>query len=99
LAEIRVPTIEAFAAMKLNAWHDRRAPRDLYDLHALHKIRAINDEAKKLYRDLGPGVRTQELFVGAATPAEWDEALSHRCRPTVGPDEALNVVRNAWMTT
>jgi predicted nucleotidyltransferase component of viral defense system len=43
LAEIRVPTIEAFAAMKLSAWHDRRAPRDLYDLHALHKIRVVRN--------------------------------------------------------
>lgn len=98
-AELRVPTIEAFAAMKLSAWQDRRAPRDLYDLHALHEIGAINDEAKKLYRDLGPGVLTKELFVGAATQAEWDDALSHQCRPTVGPDEALNVVRDSWLTT
>lgn len=96
-AELRVPTIEAFAAMKLSAWYDRRAPRDLYDLYALHGIGAINDEAKELYRTLGPGVNIPDLFVKASTQVEWDDALSHQCLPTVGPDEALNVVRDAWM--
>jgi hypothetical protein len=59
----------------------------------------VRFEAKKLYRDLGPGVITPDLFVGASTQAEWDDALSHQCRPTAGPDEALNVVRDAWTTT
>lgn len=98
-AELRVPTIEAFAAMKLSAWHDRRAPRDLYDLYALQRTGAINNEAKRLYRNLGPGVIISDLFSGVSTQAEWDDALSHQCRPTVGPDEALEVVRDAWMTS
>jgi len=33
--DLAVPTLEGFAAMKLAAWEDRRAPRDLFDLAGL----------------------------------------------------------------
>jgi hypothetical protein len=36
-AELLVPTLPAFAASKTATWADRRAPRDLWDLWALHQ--------------------------------------------------------------
>ncbi|OWY83500.1 hypothetical protein B9C99_03460 [Rhodococcus sp. BUPNP1] len=37
-ATLTVPTLAAFAAAKTATWHDRRAPRDLWDLCALAEI-------------------------------------------------------------
>ncbi|MFT5530772.1 MAG: putative nucleotidyltransferase [Candidatus Poriferisodalaceae bacterium] len=45
---IRVPTPSGFAAMKLMAWFDRHAPRDLYDLFALAAAGYIDTAAVSL---------------------------------------------------
>src|SRR5690606_33669042 len=44
-AELFVPTLPAFAAAKTATWHDRRAPRDLWDLWALAAIDGIDHAA------------------------------------------------------
>lgn len=44
-AELRVPTLAAFAASKTTAWCDRHAPRDLW---AMAQIGAINHEAAEV---------------------------------------------------
>ncbi|WP_306663692.1 nucleotidyl transferase AbiEii/AbiGii toxin family protein [Nocardia farcinica] len=53
-ADLFVPTLPAFAAAKTAAWHDRRAPRDLWDLWALAEIDGIDHAAAELYRRYGP---------------------------------------------
>ena len=47
-----VPTAEGFAGMKLMAWHQRQAPRDLYDLVALADICAITELAIGLTQEV-----------------------------------------------
>lgn len=49
---IKVPTPSGFAAMKLLAWFDRHAPRDLYDLAALADASHIHRDAVDLVRSL-----------------------------------------------
>jgi len=53
-ASLRVRTAAAFAAWKTVAWHDRGAPRDLYDLWALAQRGAITAEAAALFVAHGP---------------------------------------------
>ena len=48
-SRMRVFTRASFAAAKLAAWHDRRAPRDLYDLWALASAGMIDDDAVALF--------------------------------------------------
>lgn len=43
--ELTVPTPAGATAMKLNAWSDRTAPRDLFDLAALRDARHLDSEA------------------------------------------------------
>ena len=45
---LTVPTPEGFAAMKIMAWHQRQAPRDLIDLAALADTGAITKTALDL---------------------------------------------------
>ncbi|MGH3665163.1 MAG: nucleotidyl transferase AbiEii/AbiGii toxin family protein [Egibacteraceae bacterium] len=42
--ELTVPTLEGFAAMKLAAWEDRHAERDIFDLAALTTLDAFNTD-------------------------------------------------------
>jgi hypothetical protein len=53
-ATLRVPTMAAFAGWKMAAWLDRHAARDLYDLWALSRVGALNDESAKLSPSMGP---------------------------------------------
>lgn len=99
VARMRVPTLAAFAASKLTAWCERAAPRDLYDLWALAQRGAITTEAVDLFVKHGPTARKPVSFVFASAPTEdgWVTALGHQCVVQVGPDEALAVVRDAWL--
>jgi predicted nucleotidyltransferase component of viral defense system len=53
-ATLQVPTLPAFAAWKTVTWGDRNAARDLWDLHAMAIIGAIDQAAATLYRRHGP---------------------------------------------
>ncbi|MBC9226321.1 nucleotidyl transferase AbiEii/AbiGii toxin family protein [Aeromicrobium sp. 636] len=99
-AAMRVPTIAAFAASKLAVWCDRFAERDLYDLWALAQRGAVTTEAVDLFVKHGPTglVPTPRMFETAPTEDAWETALGHQCVIKAGPDEALAVVRDAWLT-
>lgn len=100
-ATMRVPTPAAFAASKLAAWCDRSAPRDLYDLWALAQHGAVTPEAVDLFVKYGPTARRPAAFMFTSAPTEsgWATALGHQCVIRVGPDEALAVVKDAWLTS
>lgn len=89
-ARMIVPTSDSFVSMKLSAWSDRSAPRDIYDLWAMGEEGMISPDAVLMYRRFGPG------FIPWGTPPpsaeEWDRALGHQCRIRVGPDEAVDSV-------
>ncbi|MEZ3161691.1 nucleotidyl transferase AbiEii/AbiGii toxin family protein [Microbacterium sp. BWT-B31] len=97
-ARMRVLTAPAFAAAKLAAWHDRAAPRDLYDLWALAEQGIIDAEAAALFGRFGPLTDAARVtFSRRPSDAEWVAALSHQGVLRVGPVEAADVVRRAWV--
>lgn len=96
-ATLRVLTGPAFAAAKLSAWHDRRAPRDLYDMWAMAGRGMISEEAVGLFGRFGSFTRASAVsFAEVPTKAQWDSALAHQCIPEVGPEQAAAVVGHAW---
>lgn len=97
-AELVVPTLPAFVAGKTATWHDRRAPRDLWDLWALSGIGAIDGAAGALYRRYGPTNRlpTPQLFDRAPDDDDWNAQLAGQTRLVISADTALDAVRDAW---
>jgi hypothetical protein len=97
-AKLWVPVRAAFAAWKLAAWFDRKAPRDLWDLWALASIGAIDDAALDLYVRLGPTGSPPAPWLFTQLPSEerWYEALAAQTRLTVSAAEAARVVAAAW---
>ena len=98
-ASLAVPTLSAFAASKTAAWHDRHAPRDLYDLWGLAQLDALNAEAAELIARLGPtgGPPQPWMFREPVPVDDWTTQLAAQTRIAVGPDEALGIVRAAWL--
>lgn len=96
-ARMRVLTPAAAVASKLAAWHDRRTPRDLYDLWALADGGYLDGVALDLYRRYGPtGANpSHHDFRGMPSGAAWTYALSHQCRLRVNPEEAAQTVIHA----
>lgn len=97
-AELLVPTLPAFVAGKTATWHDRRAPRDLWDLWALSAIGAIDSAAGALYRRHGPTNRlpSPRLFDQAPDQDDWYAQLGGQTRLSVDAETALSAVREAW---
>lgn len=97
-AALDVPTIHGFAASKTAAWHDRRAPRDLYDLWGLAGIGALSAEAAAVFARCGPTGHPPRpwMFSEAPNPQAWSSQLNGQTRVAIGPAEALEAVRAAW---
>lgn len=94
-ATLTVPTRASFVGMKLWAWGDRRAARDLYDLWALATIGAVDAEAMAAY-EAAVGYRPpQSLFDRVPDPAEWRTALVHQTAVLPDVTEAVAAVRDA----
>jgi len=94
---LRTPTRDSFAAWKTAAWFERRAPRDLYDLWALALAGALTRSAARLFAThIGLGLPQDHMFTTAPPPQQWHEQLSGQTRLTVGAEDALEVVREAW---
>ncbi|MEV0059631.1 nucleotidyl transferase AbiEii/AbiGii toxin family protein [Nocardia sp. NPDC050718] len=96
--ELLVPTLPAFVAGKTTTWHDRRAPRDLWDLWALNKIGAIDSVAGRLYLRHGPTNRlpARQLFDRAPDERDWNSQLAGQTRLQTSAETALSSVRDAW---
>lgn len=96
-ARLRVPTPPAFAAAKLAAWYDRRAPRDLYDMWALAQKGMIDRTAVELFARHGPLTSASDVrFSPAPNADQWNSALAHQCIPQVSAQEAADAVACAW---
>ncbi len=93
--QLRVPTRSTFTAMKLVAFADRRVPRDLFDLHGLAEIGAVNEEAIELCIRLRSAGPKQHEYENAPPEAEWHAELGHQVRVAGDPEVSLAVVRNA----
>ena len=91
-ANLIVPAVDAFAAMKLTAYVDRTAPRDLFDLKELTERGALNAKSLKLTRQLlGRSLARQE-FESVPTDDQWEVELSHQVADPGTPGGALGIV-------
>lgn len=92
------PTPSTFAAMKLAAWFDRHAPRDLFDLAGLAREGALVDpDVQARFRaKMGHAVMVGEFDrVPRSTLAAWHSELAGQVGQLPEPDECLVVVRAA----
>lgn len=91
---LNCPTLEGAAAMKLNAWADRGAARDLCDLYALAKARAITRRSLEIAAAAARPVQRRS-FERARLPShrEWSAALANQMPDPPSPEESLKVVR------
>lgn len=95
---MRVPTPSGFAAMKLMAWFDRRAPRDLYDLAALADAGNIDDASLQLVKKIAgytPGTAMLERNVPRVVTSTWQAELGHQLADASTADHCLSRVRAA----
>lgn len=100
-ARLRVFTADAFAAAKLGAWIDRRAPRDLYDLWAMSERGLIGASALRVFISHGPFGKAPDAWVFSREPDEgaWTRALGHQTHLRVSARDAMTAVREAWLNT
>lgn len=97
-ATLRVPTLASFAGLKMAAWVDRGAARDLYDLWALDEVGALDAESAALFASHGPtsGRPRSWMFKHSPSAEQWQSQLGGQTRLTVSAAEALEVVRASW---
>lgn len=94
--DLTTPTLVGAAAMKLSAWADRGAPRDLCDLYGLAMRGLLDHEAVQVAADVGtPPAAWMYADTRAPSPADWHAALSHQMADVPAASTALSVVRDA----
>lgn len=86
----------AFVASKLSAWHDRRAPRDLYDLWALGTAGHFDRDAVRLFVRCGPTGSATVSFTPPPDEDTWEVSLAHQGRVRLGAAEAARLVDRMW---
>jgi predicted nucleotidyltransferase component of viral defense system len=97
-ARLRTLTAPCFAAVKLTAWIERSAPRDLYDLWALNERGLIDSAAVEAFVRNGPHGHppAEWVFHEEIDEVAWLRALGHQTRLRVTAAEALEAVGDAW---
>ena len=97
-ATLTVPTLESFAGWKTATWHDRGAPRDLYDLWALGEVGALTSAAAELFVRYGTtgGPPRKFMFTTAPSEQSWRASLSGQTRLDITAADALRAVRRYW---
>lgn len=90
--ELPVPTIDAFGAMKLTAYVERAAARDLFDLRQLAQAGALGADCMALVRVLlGRSILLHE-FRNSPTDQQWVVELGSQVADPGLPGDALAVV-------
>ena len=92
------PTAPTFAAMKLAAWSDRHAPRDLFDLAGLAALGILRDPnvARIVQASMGvPIIIADFARVPRVTAAAWETELAAQVGVLPSADECLELVRVA----
>lgn len=93
-----VPTPASFVAMKLAAWIDRRACRDLFDLRELARRGHVTSEVLELFRHINgftPSRATVGRRVPRATADSWTAELGQQTRVLPTPAACLDTVLEA----
>lgn len=97
-AELTVPTASGFAAMKLLAWLDRAAPRDIYDLAALAEADMIDREALQAVHAIIGHTPTSQSVTNVAMSSVrkyWSIELEHQLDNPRSLDRCVEMVRDA----
>ncbi|MFT7474222.1 MAG: putative nucleotidyltransferase component of viral defense system [Verrucomicrobiales bacterium] len=93
-----VPTASGFAAMKLIAWLDRSAPRDIYDLAALAEADMIDNAslkaAKKIIGYEPKATMITNVPMGAVR-SDWESELVHQISNPKSLDGCIDLVRRS----
>jgi hypothetical protein len=95
---LQCPTLATFAAMKLAAWFDRHAARDLFDLAGLAALGILSDpEVDAIFRQkTGIGVAASEFQrVPKVTADAWQTELDAQVGSLPAADACLREVRIA----
>jgi len=96
------PTAPTFAAMKLAAWSDRHAPRDLFDLAGLATLGTLCDPnvARIFEAKMGvPIIMADFDRVPRVTATAWETELAAQVGVLPPADECLELVRVALAAT
>lgn len=88
------PTVAGAAAMKLNAWAERRAARDLCDLFGLDRIGGISRDALAIAASASRPLQPHQFHENTLpTEQAWRAALAHQMREMPDRVVALAAVR------
>lgn len=96
--QLVVPTFDGFVAMKVLAWFDRGAPRDLFDLEGLSRHGEVSSGARELVDKLR-GFHLTEQMLDRNVSGLWQEELAHQTRLTISEEECLSRVLEWWSTS
>jgi predicted nucleotidyltransferase component of viral defense system len=92
------PTPATFAAMKLSAWTDRRAPRDLFDLAGLAEAGILRDpDVERIFTaKWGHRIVVADIDqLPARTTNAWETELAAQVGSLPSAQECLDQVRRA----
>jgi predicted nucleotidyltransferase component of viral defense system len=95
---LQCPTLATFGAMKLSAWFDRHAPRDLFDLAGLAGLGVLADpEVHRIFREkMGVRIVDSEIErLPRATVAAWDTELGAQTGSLPTADACHAALRDA----
>lgn len=90
-----VPTLEGFIAMKVLAWFDRGASRDLFDLEGLTHLRPVSEDTKTLVTEL-LGLRLTRRMLDRKIDGAWEDDLAHQTKLEKTEEESLIRVLEWW---
>jgi predicted nucleotidyltransferase component of viral defense system len=95
--DLAVPTVQGFAAMKLAAWEDRRAPRDLFDLAGLASMDAYTATTLSVFVDLCGRPPDDHAYhvVPESTDHSWHSQLAHQAADLPEAARCLALVAEA----
>ena len=93
--KLKVPTLDGFSAMKLAAWFDRGAARDLFDLEGLTHLRSLSEHTKTLVTEL-LGLKLTERMLDRKVVGVWQDDLAHQTKLDMTEEECLSRVLEWW---
>lgn len=94
-ALLLAPSAESFGAMKLTAFIERKAPRDLFDLRGLAERGLLTEHTLELSRQLLGRPLSPPEFDRTPGDEAWTIELAHQVADPGQPDDALRIVREA----
>ena len=93
--DLKVPTVEGFSAMKLVAWLDRGASRDLFDLEGLTYLRPVSSKIRTLVAEL-LGLKLTRGMLNRKIEGVWRDDLAHQTKLDKTEEECLARVLKWW---